>query len=165
MKRSLLRTLALGASLLTAGYVVGQNKPATPAPTPAPTKQQKLVLIATLNSADANREFQSNVAVLQAQRQLVLDLNAAVEKEKDAKKKQELKKELEQRLAQLNENNDKMQKSYGFSLARNYTMEIVTSNIYMAVTEEEAAKIEKEQKDAAKKADAPKADAPKGKKK
>ena len=35
-----------------------------------------------------------------------------------------------------------MQKAYGFSLSRNYTMEIETAHIYMQVTDEEAARVD-----------------------
>ena len=146
MKRHTLTLLALGAALVTAGPVLGQNKdkagkaPAAPAP-----QQQKLVKVATLKTAEANREFQANVQLLQAQRQAAVEINSAMEKEKDAKKKKELKTQLDQLMAKLNENNDKMQKAYGFSLTRNYTMEIETSHIYMLVSDEEAAKIEKAQ--------------------
>lgn len=146
MKRHTLTLLALSAALLTAGPALGQNKdkagkaPAAPAP-----QQQKLVKVATLKTAEANREFQANVQLLQAQRQAAVEINSAMEKEKDAKKKKELKTQLDQLMAKLNENNEKMQKAYGFSLTRNYTMEIETSHIYMLVSDEEAAKIEKAQ--------------------
>jgi hypothetical protein len=39
-----------------------------------------------------------------------------------------------------------MEKAYGFSLSRNYTIEIEKANVYMIVTDEEAAKIEAAQK-------------------
>ncbi len=147
MKRLTLSVLLLGTSILTTGYLRGQNQsgPATPAAAP-----QKLVRVATLKTVEANREFQANVQLLQAQRQAAVELNANMEKEKDAAKKKELKTQFDQLMARLNENNDKMQKSYGFSLARNYTMEIETAHIYMIVTEEEAAKIDQAQKAAEK---------------
>lgn len=153
MKRSLLTTLALGASLVGTGYLVGQtqNKSAAPAAA-AKAPEQKLIKMVTLNSAVANREFQNNVQLLQAQRQEVLRLNGELEKEKDAKKKAELKTQLDTVLAKLNENNDKMSKAYGFSLARNYVMEVEVASVYLIVSDEEAAKLEAEQKkDAGKK--------------
>lgn len=154
MKRLTLTTVATCATLLSAGYLVGQNKGAN---APQATEQpMKLVRVATLSSVEANREFQANVQLLQMQRQAAVEINGAMEKEKDAKKKNELKTQLDQLLARLNENNEKMQKAYGFSLARNYTMEIEKSHIYMQVTDEEAAKIDKAQKEAAKKAPAAK---------
>ena len=144
MKRINLNYLALSAAFLSASVFAAQpksNAPATPPAAPA----QKLVRIATLKGVEANREFQGNVQLLQAQRQAAVELNGAIEKETDKKKKEELKKQFDTLLARLNENNDKMQKAYGFSLTRNYTMEIETSHIYMLVTEEEARKIEEAQ--------------------
>lgn len=172
MKRSTLHVFALVASVFLAGAACGQNKSAAPAsaapvPTPASTpapKQQKLIRVATLTTPEANREFQDNVQLLQAQRQKAAELNSAMEKETDPTKKAALKTELEQWMAKLNENNDKMQKAYGFSLTRNYTMEIEKAHIYMLVSDEEAAAFEKAQKAEAQKAEAQKAPAAKGKK-
>ena len=163
MYRSTLRFLALAAVLFTAGSVLGQNKSA-PASAASAAKAQKLVKVATLNTVEANREFQANVQVLQGQRQAAIELTAALEKEKDTKKKQEIKTQLDQVMAKLNENNDKMQKAYGFSLTRNYSMEVVTSNIYMFVTDEEAAAIEKAQQAEAKNAEPKKTETKKAKK-
>jgi uncharacterized FlaG/YvyC family protein len=144
MKSFKIARLAVGASLLIAGAIIGHSA-ATP-PTAAPAeKSQKLVRVSTLSSIDANREFQANVQVMQAQRQAAVEINAALEKEKDAKKKAELKKQLDALMTKLNENNDTMRKTYGFSLDRNYTLIIEKAHVYMLVTEEEAAKIEKAQ--------------------
>lgn len=154
MKHSLLTCAALGASFLIAGYALGQTKAgstaatASPAVAPAATK---LIKVATLSTVEANRDFAKNVQLIQAQRQMAVELNGAWEKEKDAKKKGELKTQLDALLAKLNENNAAMSKAYGFSLTRNYTMEIETAHIYMQVTEEEAARFEQEQKAAAQK--------------
>jgi hypothetical protein len=142
MKQNHLLVLKLAVTLLTAGIAFGQ----APANSTAAAKPQKLVRIATLNTVQANREFQNNVQLLQNQRAAAVELTAAVEKEKDAKKKKELKTQLDALLAKLNENNNAMQKAYGFSLSRSYTMEIETAHIYMLVTDEEAAKIEQAQK-------------------
>lgn len=145
MKRPILTSLALGASLLTAGYLIGQTNKAGSTPAPA-AKQQRLIKVVTLNDATANREFQQNVQLVQAQRQAILELQAAMEKEKDAKQKAEYQKKRDELLTKLQQNNDAMIKNYGFSLERNYTMEIERSSIYMMVTDEEAAKIEADQK-------------------
>ena len=143
MKHPILNLIALSTVLLTAGLALGQSQ--SGAATPAP-KPPKLVRVATLDSVKANQEFQANVQLLQAQRQAAIDLNAALEKEKDAKKKKELQTQLDALLAKLNENNATMQKTYGFSLNRNYTLEIERAYIYMQVSDEEAAKIEAAQK-------------------
>ena len=109
-----------------------------------------LAATTTLSSVQANREFQANVQLLQTQRQAAIDLTAALEKEKDATKKKALKTQLDTIVAKLTENNAAMQKAYGFSLTRNYTMEVEVAHIYLQVTDEEAAKIEQAEKAAKK---------------
>jgi uncharacterized FlaG/YvyC family protein len=137
-------TFILAASLCAPCLLRSQtvSKPVTVSP---PAKPQRLVQIATLNTVEANREFQANVQVLQAQRQAAIELNATMGKEKDAKKKKEVQAQLDSLMAKLNENNDKMRKAYGFSLDRNYTLVIEKAHIYMFVTDEEAAKYEQAQ--------------------
>ncbi len=152
MKKSILILLGLSACLLVSGLAAADAKKSAPAPAaPTAEKPQKLVRVSTLKTVEANREFQGNVQVMQAQRQAAVELNAAVEKETNATKKKELKAKLDETMAKLNENNQKMVKAYGFSLDRNYTLVIETAHVYMLVSDEEAAKIEKEQAAAAKK--------------
>ena len=141
MIKTSLRVLLLSATVLSASLWAAE-------PAAAP-KQQKLLKVCTLNTAQANKEFQANVQLVQAQRQLAIEANAAYEKETDAKKKKDLKEKLDALLAKLNENNQKMIKTYGFSLERSYTVSIEKSDVYMLVTDEEAAKIEKAQAEAA----------------
>lgn len=132
-----LLTLLAPLSLLAATLPAAQ--PAAKADAP---KTQKLVQVSTLNTIEANREFQANVQLLQAQRQAAVELNTAIEREKDAAKQKELKVRLEALMAKLNENNALMRKTYGFSLDRNYSVVIEKAHVYMFVTEEEAAQLE-----------------------
>lgn len=155
MIKTTLRPLLLSASLLSASLWAadtvtfpGSTAPAAATPAPAP-KQQKLVKVCSLNTAQGFQEFQSNVQVMQAQRQLAIEANTAYEKETDAKKKKELKVKLDELLAKLNENNQAMIKTYGFSLDRSYTVSVEKADVYMLVTDEEAAKIEKAQAETA----------------
>ncbi len=148
MKKSLLVLAALGISLLTGGYLLGQASSSAGitvagAPGAPAAKPQKLVRISTLKTVEQNREFQANVQLVQQQRQVAIETSTAMEKETDPKKKAELKKQLDTIIARLTENNDKMQKAYGFSLSRNYTLEIEVAHVYMIVSDEEAAQIEK----------------------
>ncbi|MBM3844096.1 MAG: hypothetical protein FJ397_12690 [Verrucomicrobia bacterium] len=124
-------------SLLAASLPAAQ--PAAKADAP---KAQKLVQVSTLNTIEANREFQANVQLLQAQRQAAVELNTAIEREKDAAKQKELKGRLEALMTKLNENNALMRKTYGFSLDRNYSVVIEKAHVYMFVSEEEAAQLE-----------------------
>ena len=133
-----LLTLLAPLSLLAATLPAAQ--PAAKADGPKP---QKLVQVSTLNTIEANREFQANVQLLQAQRQAAVELNTAIEREKDAAKQKELKGRLEALMTKLNENNALMRKTYGFSLDRNYSVVIEKAHVYMFVSEEEAAQIEK----------------------
>lgn len=152
MKKSIVAVLGLSACLLVSGLIAADSKKAADtkkAAAPAAEKPQKLVRVSTLKTVEANREFQANVQVMQAQRQAAVELNAAHDKETNATKKKEIKVKLDEALAKLNENNQKMVKAYGFSLDRNYTLVIETAHVYMFVSDEEAAKIEKEQAAAA----------------
>lgn len=143
MTKTAIRLLLISASMFTACLWAAESSTAT-----AP-KQQKLLKVCTLNTAQANTEFQNNVKLVQAQRQLAIEAKAAYDKETDAAKKKELKGKLDAIIAKLNENNQKMIKTYGFSLERNYTLQIEKADIYMLVTDEEAAQIAKAQEAAA----------------
>ena len=134
-----MRLLTLLAPLSLLATALPAAQPAAKAEAP---KAQKLVQVSTLNTIEANREFQANVQLLQAQRQAAVELNTAIEREKDAAKQKELKGRLEALMTKLNENNALMRKTYGFSLDRNYSVVIEKANVYMFVSEEEAAQIE-----------------------
>jgi len=67
--------------------------------------------MATINGVEANRQFQANVQLVQAQRQAAVELDAALKKEKDAKKKKELQTQFDAVMKKLNENNEGMQKA------------------------------------------------------
>lgn len=134
-----MRLLTLLAPLSLLATALPAAQPAAKAEAP---KAQKLVQVSTLNTIEANREFQANVQLLQAQRQAAVELNTAIEREKDAAKQKELKGRLESLMTKLNENNALMRKTYGFSLDRNYSVVIEKAHVYMFVTEEEAAQIE-----------------------
>lgn len=146
MKR--IHLVLVACAVLIGSRAVAQN--AASGTAGAPQQQQKLVKVATINSADGVREFERNVQILQAQRQGVLELKTQVDKETNAKKKKELQSKLDAAVKKLDENNALMTKNYGFSLARNYTMEINSATIYMAVTDQEAANIEQAQREQAK---------------
>ena len=134
-----MRLLTLLAPLSLLATALPAAQPAAKAEAP---KAQKLVQVSTLNTIEANREFQANVQLLQAQRQAAVELNTAIEREKDAAKQKELKGRLDALMTKLNENNALMRKTYGFSLDRNYSVVIEKAHVYMFVSEEEAAQIE-----------------------
>jgi hypothetical protein len=147
MTKTPLRIFLLGACMFTAGLRAAET---VSLPGAAP-KQQKLLKVCSLNTPEGYQEFQSNVQVMQNQRQQVIEANAAYEKETNATKKKDLKVKVDDLLAKLNDNNQKMIKTYGFSLERSYTVAIQKADVYMLVSDEEAAKIEQAQAAAAKK--------------
>lgn len=108
-------------------------------------KQQKLVKISTLNSIEANQEFQRNVQVMQAQRQRLQNLQIQMQKAHTDELKAELQKQIDASLEKLNEDNKRMVKAYGFSLSRNYVLVAEKAHVYMAVTDAEAAKIKEKE--------------------
>ena len=112
----------------------------------AEAQPQKFILVSTLNTREANREFDDNVRLVQAQRQRAIELNNALRTAQTEAAKEGLQKELDQVMAKLNENNQKMLQAYGFTLTRNYTRVIETSSIYMLVSDEEADRFEEAQR-------------------
>ncbi len=103
-------------------------------------QQQKIIKVCSLNSTEANQEFQRNVQLLRAQRQKVIELKAEIDNTKKKRDKKKIQKELDGLLLKLNENNQTMFKTYGFSLTRNYTQIIEQSHVYMLVSDIEADK-------------------------
>jgi hypothetical protein len=108
----------------------------------SPEKQQKIIKVCSLNSIEANQEFQRNVQLLRLQRQNIIELKAKLDDARKRREKKKIQKELDQMLDKLNDNNKKMFDTYGFSLTRNYTQVVETSHIYMLVTAEESEKFE-----------------------
>ncbi len=118
---------------------------ASPTNTPAPATDasgQRYVQVSTINGIDANNEFQRNTDLVQAQRQLVINLNDQIGLATSNESRAALQEQYDQALAKLNENNQQMLETYGYSLNRNYVRVIDKSQIFMAVSEEEAARVE-----------------------
>lgn len=101
----------------------------------------QLVKVASLNTIDANKEFQKNVQLVQQQRALAVQLLGKMEETQDKDVHDKLKEQFDALQVKLNENNKLMFKTYGFSLNRNYVMTVEKSHVHMWVTEEEAVSI------------------------
>ena len=153
-RRNLIALPLIGASL-TSGVLAQydnlkiESAPAVPAAaTAAPAAQsqapgqQKFVQVCSLNTAQANQGFQRNVQILQAQRQQAVQLQNQINTATAEDQKQQLREQLNAVMAKLNENNQLMVKTYGFSLTRNYTRVVETAHVYMYVSPEEAARYE-----------------------
>lgn len=133
--------LAIASAFLTVAAAIAQtNAPSVSAAQP----QQQLVRVATLNSVQANAEFQRNVQIMQAQRQRIIELNKQLEEASTSAEKRRIQTELDEAMKKINDDNQKMAETYGFSLNRNYSLVVEKSYIYMFVSPEEAASIQAE---------------------
>ena len=108
----------------------------------ADKNERKLARVSSLNTVKANQEFNRNVALMRAKRERAAELKANLDAEKNAAKKKEIQKQLDAAMKDLNENNQKMVKAYGFSLNRNYVMVVEKAHVYMQVSDKEAKAIE-----------------------
>ncbi len=111
-------------------FLVGQSK----------DKQQdlELVKVASLNTVEANKEFQKNVQLVQQQRSLAVQILSKIEKTQDKEEHDNLQKQLDTLQKKLNDNNQLMFKTYGFTLNRNYVLTVEKSHVHMWVTKSEA---------------------------
>ncbi len=108
-------------------------------------QQKKLVRVCSLNNVQANQEFQRNVRLVQSQRQQAIQLNNQIENASSPEEKKQFQQQLDSIMAKLNENNQKMIKTYGFSLTRNYTVVVETAHVYMFVSDKEAVRYQAKQ--------------------
>ena len=98
----------------------------------------QLVKVASLNTIEANKEFQKNVQLVQQQRALAVQILSKMQSTQDKDEHDNLKKQLDSLQKKLNENNNLMFKTYGFSLNRNYVLTVEKAHVHMWVTDEEA---------------------------
>mgnify|MGYP001195331936 FL=1 len=101
----------------------------------------ELVKVASLNTIEANKEFQKNVQLVQQQRALAVQILSKLEKVQDKDEHDELQKQLNSLQKKLNDNNQLMFKTYGFTLNRNYVLTVEKAHVHMWVTKEEATAI------------------------
>ena len=112
-----------------------------------PSKQDlQLVKVASLNTIEANKEFQKNVQLVQQQRALAVQILSKMQSTQDKDEHENLKKQLDSLQKKLNEKNNLMFKTYGFSLNRNYVLTVEKAHVHMWVTEEEAQAIKAKNK-------------------
>nr|MBF0223127.1 hypothetical protein [Desulfobulbaceae bacterium] len=142
---SIFKILLIGTIILNpfSAFSQEENKEAS-ASNQAEVAQKKLVRVSTLNSVEANQEFQRNVQVLQAHRQRAMQLQYQLEQAESQSLKESLQEELDLALKTLAESNKKMTEAYGFSLTRDYVLVVEKAHVYMAVSAEELVEIEKE---------------------
>jgi uncharacterized repeat protein (TIGR02543 family) len=103
--------------------------------------QLELVTVATLNTTESNEEFQQNVNLVQQQRNLTVKLLRELEEETNPQLRGQLQNQLDSLQAKLNENNQMMFDTYGFTLNRNYVLAVEKARLLMWATQEEATEI------------------------
>ncbi|MDP5079762.1 MAG: hypothetical protein NWQ04_04810, partial [Opitutales bacterium] len=98
--------------------------------------------VVTINTVEANQQFQSNVQIMQNFRQQTMIASQTIEQEVDETKKAEAQQQLEQALEKLNTNNTKMVELYGYSLERDYEYTIDISDLYLELSRKEISELE-----------------------
>ncbi|MDR2844915.1 MAG: hypothetical protein LBV28_02350 [Puniceicoccales bacterium] len=96
--------------------------------------------IASIDGIAENDIFRQNVQLVQTQRNRLVQLKQALDKTTSEDDKKKVQDEFAKSEEILKKNNDEMVKRYGFSLMRNYLLEVEEARLYTALTEEEAKK-------------------------
>lgn len=98
---------------------------------PPKSVDSNLLSICTLNTSQAAQVFQRDVSAVQAQRNAAVQLHAAVEAAKTPEDRAYARGKLDQALGQINALNRAMVAAYGFSITRNYVLQIDMSSLYV----------------------------------
>ena len=114
----------------------------------------KFQRISVIAPERACAEFQLNEQKMIALRNRLVQMDKALAKMPEGAEKDALKEEFEKGKTALDENNKKMVEAYGYSVARNYYMEIAKAKLYVKVNEEEFLKAQKAAEEEALRADA-----------
>jgi hypothetical protein len=126
-------------ALLATGLLAGSTSAfAENSAAPVAQKQTPLLKVHELKSAAEFNEFQQNVQVMQAEFQAVTEAKAALDKEKDAKKKKDLQAKLDAATKKFNEDSATMHKIYGFPITRTFIVQPEAASIYLPLSDEEA---------------------------
>lgn len=96
--------------------------------------------IASIEGIAENDIFRQNVQLVQTQRNRLVQLKQALDKAANDEDRQKLQEEFTKSEDVLKKNNEEMIKRYGFSLMRNYLLEVEESRLYTTLTEEEIQK-------------------------
>lgn len=93
--------------------------------------------VSQIPNEKANEEFRRNVQYMLSIQNRLRQMNEALKKMPEGEQKEKAKAQFEAEEKGLIEDNKKMFDAYGYSIARNYYMEIENSKLYIKVTEEE----------------------------
>ncbi|MDR1498392.1 MAG: hypothetical protein LBS59_08325 [Puniceicoccales bacterium] len=99
------------------------------------------LFIASIDGTEANDLFRQNVQLVQNQRNRLVQIKQTLDKTTKEDEKTKLNEEFAKSEEVLKKNNDEMIKLYGFSLIRNYLLEIEESRLYTVLTDEEIQKV------------------------
>ena len=106
-----------------------------------PLLDSNLISVCTLNTADAVQGYQKDVARVQTVRDEAISLQAAVTASETSADKAYAQGKLDVVMDQLKALNVAMFDAYGFSINRNYTMQIDKSSLFVWVSESELANV------------------------
>lgn len=106
----------------------------------------KYRLIAVIPGVEENNNFRRNVQLVQTQRNNLIQMKQAADAS-TGEQKTKIEEEMKKAEEVLTKNNEEMTKRYGFSLARDYLMEVEESKLYTLVNEEEFLKAQKAAED------------------
>jgi hypothetical protein len=98
--------------------------------------------IASIDGVEANDVFRQNVQLVQNQRQRLIQIKQALDAATKEEEKAKLKEEFDKSEEVLKKNNDEMVKNYGFSLIRNYLLDVEESQLYIVLVEDEVKAVE-----------------------
>ncbi|MCR5184379.1 MAG: hypothetical protein K6B46_06770 [Opitutales bacterium] len=142
--------LALAAMLPAVTFANAADEPAATTAAPAPAKTdafetieqngQKYIHISTISQVSACEEFMKNVQILGAQRQALVELDRILSPEE----KELLKDSIKNRTEAFAKNNEAMTKAYGFNITRDYVQQIVSTKIFLKLSDEEYKKAREE---------------------
>jgi hypothetical protein len=102
--------------------------------------------IASINGIAENDIFRQNVQLVQTQRDRLVQLKKALDRVSTDEDKTKLNEEFTKSEEVLKKNNEEMVKRYGFTLMRNYLLEVEEARLYTPLTDEELQKIEEKKK-------------------
>ena len=106
-----------------------------------PLLDSNLISVCTLNTADAVQGYQKDVARVQTVRDEAISLQAAVTASETSADKAYAQGKLDVVMDQLKALNVAMFDAYGFSINRNYTMQIDKSSLFVWASESELANV------------------------
>lgn len=93
--------------------------------------ESKLLSVCTLNSREAAQQFQTDVTAIQAQRDRAVHLQTGVDAASTVEAKAYARGQVDTVLAEVAAMDQVMQQRYGFSITRNYTLQIDRSALYV----------------------------------